>query len=186
MGGSVASAASTVAFNGEDGVSVEEGEDGGFIFVATANKILRNSTFSYFGLGIDLLGGFEDAVGNSANDGDDAAAPISDPDKDTGPNGLQNKPELNFAATSGDTTTIRGVLDTKVNTAFTVQFFSQSSGDVGKRFVGQRQVTTDSDGRVTFTFRPTNAVAVGQKITGTATGPEGTSEFSTPREVTAS
>jgi hypothetical protein len=45
------------------------------------------------------------------------------------------------------------------------------------------KVSTDSDGVANFSFSPNEAVAAGRKITATATGPEGTSEFSAPREV---
>ena len=58
-------------------------------------------------------------------------------------------------------------------------------GNEGETSIGQVQVPRDPDGRVTFSFTPpTNAVAEGQKITATATGPEGTSEFSAPKSVT--
>ncbi len=165
-----------IAFNGKDdsfdGVSVLGGG-------TTGNRILRNSIFSNGGLGIDLLGPNEDSTTSvtTANDGGTAD------DADTGPNGLQNKPVL----TSATTTTIAGFLDSKPDTPFTVQFFSQPGGNEGKRFLGQVQVPRDPDGRFAFSFSPpANAVAVGQKITATATGPEGTSEFSAIREVTAS
>ncbi len=70
-------------------------------------------------------------------------------------------------------------------TTFTVQFFSNPADAEGRRFVGQKSVTAGADGRVTFAFSPANAVPVGQRITATATGLEGTSEFSAPREVVA-
>ncbi len=176
VGGTVAAAANTIAFNGENGVRVSFGD-------ATGNRILRNSIFSNVGLGIDLIGPGENSFDTNlptANDGGTAD------DADTGPNGLQNKPILTSAVTSGGATTIGGVLDTKPNTTYTVEFFSQGGGNEGKKFIGQKQVPTDADGRVTFTFSPAKAVAAGQKITATATGDEGTSEFSAPREVTAS
>jgi CSLREA domain-containing protein len=169
-------AANIIAFNGRVGVVV----DGTTTSTGTDNRILYNSIFSNTGLGIDLIGGTENAAGATANDGGTAD------DSDTGPNGLQNKPALTAAITRSGTTTIRGVLDTKPNTTYRVQFFSQPAGNEGKRSLGQKQVPTDEDGRVTFTFSPVNTVAVGQLITATATGPEGTSEFSAVREVTAS
>ena len=47
-------------------------------------------------------------------------------------------------------------------------------------------MTTGSDGLTTFTFSPTQRVALGQTITSTATDPEGnTSEFSAPETVVA-
>jgi CSLREA domain-containing protein len=175
--GTQAAGSNVIAFNGLDGVTVL-GDS------STGNRILRNSIFSNGGLGIDLQGGTETASGATANDGGTAD------DADTGANGLQNKPKLTSAVTitsdGTSTTTIEGVLDTKPNQTFTVQFFSNSSGNEGKKFIGQKQVPTDADGKVTFSFSPNNAVRAGNKITATATGPEGTSEFSAPREVTVS
>ena len=165
VGGTTAGARNVISGNGFDGITISDAS-------TTGNRILGNSIFSNVGLGIDLIGPGEtwfDTNVPTANDGGTAD------DSDAGPNGLQNKPEL----TSATTTTIGGVLDTKPNTTYTVQFFSNPSGDEGKKFIGQKQVPTDGDGRVTFSFSPNNALAVGQKITATATGPEGTSEFST-------
>ncbi len=179
VGGSTAAAANTIAFNGGDGVRVGTATfNGNNPVVPTGDVILRNSIFSNAGLGIELLGPDEDSTTDvpTANDGGTAD------DSDAGPNGLQNKPVL----TSATTTTIVGVLDSKPDTPFTVRYFSQGGGNEGKKFIGQKRVPTDADGRVTFTFSPANAVAAGHKITATATGPEGTSEFSAPREVTAS
>jgi hypothetical protein len=141
------------------------------------NDILRNSIFSNTGLGIDLVGGREGASGATANDGGAAH------DADTGPNGLQNKPTLTSATTTGTTITIEGHLDTKPSTDFKVEFFSQPSGNEGKNFVGREPIDVavhdpDGNGLYEFSFQFAKAVPVGEKITATATGPEGTSEFS--------
>lgn len=176
IGGTSRAAANTIAFNGRDGVQVGDG------FVPVGISILRNSIFSNGGLGIDLIGSGESLTTDVPTPNDGGVAD----DADTGPNGLQNKPVLTAAITSSGTTTIRGVLDTKPNTTYRVQFFSQPTGNEGRKFIGQKLVPTDADGRVPFTFSPVNAVAVGQLITATATGPEGTSEFSGFRQVTAS
>ncbi len=180
VGGNTANASNVIAFNSEDGVLVGSSKD---FSVTNDIRILRNSIFSNGQEGIDLNGtasSDSDGDGPTANDGGTAD------DADTGPNGLQNKPNLTSALTSNGTTTIQGVLDTKPNTTYTVRFFSQGSGNEGKNFIGQKQIPTDEDGRVTFSFSPARGVAAGQKITATATGSEGTSEFSAPREVTAS
>lgn len=157
--------ANTVAFNGEDGVEVRNGIN---------NRILSNSIFSNGEQGIDV--GFDD--GPTAND------PL---DQDTGPNNLQNKPTLTSAKSSASATTIRGRLNSTPGTTFKIQFFSNPSGEnEGRKFLGQTNVTTGSDGLVTFTFSPSQKVVVGQTITATATDPGGnTSEFSAPREVVA-
>jgi hypothetical protein len=104
---------------------------------------------------------------------------------DPGANGLQNKPSIRSAVTSGGKTTLKGNLRSTPNTSFTVQFFANSSGE-GKKFIGQKRVTTSSEGKVYFTFSPAQKVGAGQPVTATATGAEGTSEFSAPKTVTTS
>ena len=180
IGGSAAAAANTIAFNGFDGVGLYIGSFDAY----TGNDILRNSIFSNTGLGIDLEGPFEGISVVTPNDGGTAD------DADTGPNGLQNKPTLTSATTTGTTITIKGSLDTKPSTDYKVEFFSQPSGNEGKHFVGRKPIDDavhdpDGDGLYKFSFRFAKRVPVGQKITATATGAEGTSEFSAPREVTA-
>ena len=66
-----------------------------------------------------------------------------------------------------------------------VRFFSNPWGtDEGKRFIGQEKVTTGSDGKATFAFKPARKVDLGKSITASATDASGnTSEFSTPRAV---
>jgi hypothetical protein len=167
IGGTIAGARNILAFNGEAGVYVI-GQS------ATGNRVLSNYIFSTFGLGIDLGGD-----GLTANDPGDA---------DTGPNGLQNKPVVRSAKTGGGTTTVNARLNSTSNKTFKIQFFSNPSGtEEGKKFIGQRSVTTDGSGNVTFAFSPAQKVGVGRTITATATNPAGsTSEFSAPRTVISS
>jgi hypothetical protein len=155
-----------VAFNGNDGVDIASG---------AGNAISRNSIFSNGGLGIDLAGGFEDAAGNTANDPGDL---------DAGANGLQNKPILSSAKTVSGKTTITGKLNSAREVGFVVQFFSNPSGNEGKKFVGQKIVVTDTNGNASFAFSPATAVPVGQTVTATAKGRgSDTSEFSAPKTV---
>lgn len=170
IGGATSAAANTIAFNEGDGISVAGDADETF-----ANRVLRNSTFANADLGIDLVG----------NDGPDGPTANDPGDPDIGPNGLQNKPALTSATTSGGTTTIEGRLNSKPNKTFTIQFYSNPSGNAGEVFRGQASVTTNDKGNVAISFSPATAVPEGQTITGTATGVEGTSEFSAPRAVTA-
>jgi CSLREA domain-containing protein len=169
VNGASPAAANTIAFNGSDGVLVS-GSD------STGNRILLNSIFSNGGLGIDLVGGTEDAAGATAND-------PKDPDQ--GANDLQNKPVITSATTSGSTTTIQAKLNSTPNRTFEILFFSNPSGDEGEQFIGKKSVTTNSKGNVTFTFVPSQPVPAGQRITATATNvvEANTSEFSAPRTV---
>lgn len=167
IGGASSATANTIARNGAQGVSVA-GD------TSTGNRILRNSIFLNAGVGIDL--------------GNDGSTPNDPGDPDTGPNNLQNKPVLTAAVTSGGSTTIQVRLDSTPNQTFTVQFFSNPSGtDEGKKFIGQKSVTTNSNGATgIFTFSPSQAVPVGQAITATSTRAGSTSEFSAPRTVNSS
>ena len=125
---------------------------------------------------MDLRGGFEDAAGATANDPGDI---------DSGPNGLQNKPDFSSAKNSSTKTMITGTLNGGREATYLIQFFSNPSGNEGKKFVGQKSVTTGTSGNASFTFSPASKVPAGNTITATATDSSGnTSEFSAPRTVT--
>ena len=67
-----------------------------------------------------------------------------------------------------------------------VGFSNPKGTDEGKKFIGQKKVSTDASGNVSFT-KALPRVGVGKTITATATGPGGnTSEFSAPKKVVAS
>lgn len=165
VGGTLPDTTNTIAFNGEDGVQVKNSTDSG-------NGILRNSIFSNDGLGINL--------------GDDGATPNDPDDGDTGPNNLQNKPNLTSAENSATATTIKGSLNSVPNRTFRVRFFSNPSGNEGKKYIGAKNVTTNANGDTgSFTFKPENKVGVNQNITATVTGTTtgNTSEYSGSEEV---
>jgi CSLREA domain-containing protein len=169
-GDSAVGGSNTIAFNNSDGITVEDEE-------STGNSILRNSIFSNGGLGIDLVGGSEIGFGTTANDEDDP---------DSGPNNLQNKPTLTSAKTGGGSTTIEGTLNSTPSETFVIRFFSNppTGGAEGKKFIGQKSVSTNQNGNDTFTFSPAQKVPEGHSITATATDPDGnTSEFSTAQVV---
>jgi CSLREA domain-containing protein len=178
VGGTLPGTANTIAFNSEDGVTV--GHEDGFDFgpdTSIGNGILRNSIFSNGGLGIDLVGENDPPNGATNNDEDDP---------DEGPNNLQNKPDLTSAENSGGETTVKGDLNSAPNETFKVRFFSNPSGNEGKKYIGAKSVTTNANGNTgTFTFKPENKVGVAQNITATATrnSTGDTSEFSGSEEV---
>jgi CSLREA domain-containing protein len=171
LGDGTVEGSNTIAFNNGDGIrQIDPG---------IGNRVSRNSIFSNFESGIDLL-----SEGQTANDGDNPSTPEADPDSDTGPNELQNSPVLS-SARNNDTTAVAGSLNSTPGKTFKIQFFSNPSGDEGKTFIGQKSVTTDAGGNVSFTFQAPTRVAPGQSVTATATNPTGsTSEFSAPRAVT--
>ena len=160
LGGTASGAGNIIAFNGDDGV---------FIDNTNTNAILSNSIFSNDGLGIDL-----DPDGVTANDAGDG---------DTGANNLQNFPILTSAITDGSSITIDGTLNSTSNTTFTLEFFANpvcdpSDHGEGESFIGSTTETTDGSGDATFTINFSSAVPAGQFVTATATDPNNnTSEF---------
>jgi hypothetical protein len=119
-------------------------------------------------------------------DGPTANDPL---DPDTGENDLQNKPNLTSATTSSaGASTMEGELSSTPEKTFLIEFFSNPSGEnEGKTPLGQKLVTTNSEGNVFFTFASSEAVPAGQSITATATDSgRNTSEFSAPRVVVPS
>jgi CSLREA domain-containing protein len=176
IGGTVDAAANKIALNRSQGIIIA-GD------AATGNSILRNSIFGNGippGLGIDLKGG---------NEGDDKVTANDARDPDTGPNGLQNFPVL----TSASETRIEGRLNSRPGRTFTIQFFSNPPAITpllvreGTTFLGEKNVVTNSEGRVSFAFN--TQVNTGELVTATATiitndsGPGNTSEFSATRLV---
>jgi hypothetical protein len=131
--------------------------DGVLVFgSSTGNRISRNSIFSNGGLGIELF------------------------------SLAQNEPVISSAKTVSGKTTVKGTLSGAAGKTYTIEFFSNpSGGDQGKKFIGQKVVTTDASGNAAFTFIPATAVTVGQTVTATATSDSthDTSEFSAPRKV---
>jgi CSLREA domain-containing protein len=166
VGGTLPDTANTIAFNGEDGVQVEND-------TSVGNGILRNSIYSNDEQGIDL--------------GNDGATANDEDDLDPGPNNLQNKPDLTSAENSGGETTVEGTLNSLSNRNFRVRFYSNPSGNEGKKYIGAKSnVKTKANGNISFTFKPENKVPAGRTITATATrGSTGdTSEFSGSEVVT--
>ena len=148
------SARNVIAFNGRDGVNVSS--------TGLGNAILGNSIHSNGDLGIDL--GPSRVTLNDAGDSDEGA------------NNLQNFPVLTKVS---KTSNIEGTLNSTPSTTFTIEFFSNDVCDPsghgeGQTLLDSLSVTTDEEGNATFV----RGSAPGGFITATATGPNGTSEFS--------
>ena len=153
----------TIAFNGGDGVVVSR-------FVAQPIPILSNSIFSNGGLGIDI-----DDDGVTANDSCDA---------DSTPIALQNFPVLTSAVTTNGSTVIEGTLDSKPNSSFLIQFFSNAACDPsgfgeGQTLIGSITVNSGASCVTSFLATFPSSSVLGGFITATATaGGSSTSEFS--------
>lgn len=170
VGGTAAGAGNRIAFNVLDGVIVASG-------VANAIVILSNSIFSNGELGIDLS--------------PDGVTPNDLGDGDSGPNNLQNFPEITSAMSSGTNTTIQGTLNSAASTDFTIEFFANPACDPsgngeGETFLGSTLVTTNGSGNANINVILASATSLGEAVTATATDPSGnTSEFSQCVTVTA-
>ncbi len=156
----------TIAFNGGSGVAVLSPP-------SRNNAIRRNNIFSNGGLGIDLDG--DGVTPNDAGDGDQ------------GGNDFQNFPVINSAVSDGAGTTIQGTLNSKPNTTYALDFFTNSGCDPsgngeGARFFVGSGTTTDANGNATFSLTFPVPLPAGRVVTATATentaGSRNTSEFS--------
>ncbi|MGH7894614.1 MAG: beta strand repeat-containing protein, partial [Candidatus Binatia bacterium] len=167
IGGVNSGEGNRIAFNGQDGVWVQDP-------TTANNRIIGNAIYSNLGLGIDL-----EANGITANDAGDA---------DSGPNYLQNYPVIDVATVSGGTVTIGGYFRnsdasrTRANSTYTIHFYANpaaSAGREGRTYLGSTTVPTDASGDGTFASLPLafTGYAVGDRITATATMTSSTGGF---------
>ena len=216
VGGTAPGEANTIAFNGKAGAVLNLGV--GIVVVAldqtpnvpisvpsTGDLISGNSIFSNHNLGIGLLDvptstllplinistdNLPTVISNFLTNLNLGVTPNDHLDAHTGPNNLQNFPDLASAVTGNGVTTVRGTLDSTPNTSFTIQFFSSPTANAtgygeGQVFLGETIVQTDANGIAPVVFTPSAAVPVGQVIAATAIDPgNNTSEFSKAVTVT--
>ncbi|HUS36076.1 MAG TPA: right-handed parallel beta-helix repeat-containing protein [Verrucomicrobiae bacterium] len=160
VGGAVAGERNRIAFNNNDGVTLSG---------STNNAVRANAIFNNVDIGIDLSNN-----NVTANDVGDA---------DVGPNNLQNFPILTAATANAANTRIGGTLNSRADTTYQVDFFSNlqfvNTGVYeGEKYLGGAAVTTDASGNASFDV-VVSGVVNGRFITATATDPNGnTSEFS--------
>jgi PKD domain/FG-GAP repeat len=162
IGGNGSGAGNTIAFSTGIGVDVDA-------TAGTGNEIRLNSIFSNTGLGIDL-GGNGVTLNNSVGH--------------IGPNDYQNFPVITDVVSAGGTTTLTGTLNSTLDTAFELDFYTLSSMNKsgygeGRYVLGSASVTTDGTGNVSFTLGFPTPAGGARFVTATATDPSGnTSEFS--------
>jgi len=163
LGGMTPDAGNTIAFNAGAGVNVYR--------LGTGNAIQSNTIFSNAGLGIELEGN-----GVTPND-------VGDPD--TGPNNLQDFPEIAEATFDGVNTTISGTLSSVAGADFTIEVYSNAVGDPsgygeGQVYLGATTCWTDGSGNGTWLMTVSGDVT-GLVLAATATNLDGnTSECSAP------
>jgi hypothetical protein len=166
VGGSEAGKANVIAWNTRNGIYVTGATSEG-------NAIRQNSIFRNGQLGIDLL-----PAGLTANDLDDA---------DSGPNRLQNFPEMTAAVLNGGTLTISySVPSSTTNSTYplAIEFFlGDTDNQEGQTYLGSHSYT--SPGATTASLDQC-CIPFGVRVVATATDADGnTSEFSSSIAVAA-
>jgi hypothetical protein len=152
-----------IASSMNDGVSLVSGAT-----APTGVRIRGNTILGNGGLGIDLA---NDGV--TDNDPDDA---------DGGPNERVNFPVLDHAYVITGLVTIGGHYDGLASTALTIDFYA-TAGDAslhgeGDFYIGSGDIMTDATGHADFELSFPQNIAIGAKVSATATNAStGTSEF---------
>ncbi len=105
-------------------------------------------------------------------------------DVDSGPNGTQNYPIITSSYVTSSQISIVGTFNSKANTAYTIQYYSNvscnhSGNGEGKMLIGTQIITTNSSGNATINISFSAVIPVGSSITCLATDNlNSTSEFS--------
>ncbi len=163
---------------GEGNVVAHSGVGGIVLLGSIAGNAIRgNSIYANGTIGIDLG---SDSV--TANDVLDA---------DTGANGLQNYPLVASAAPLSPTgTEVTGTLDSKPSTTYALDFFANPACagrphdfEEGLVYIGSSDLSTDGAGHAAFDVTLAYTIEAGQRVTTTATDPNGNTSELTPRLV---
>lgn len=164
IGGTTIGAGNSIAFNLDGGVIVDDG---------SGNAIRRNRIHDNGGLEIDLN---DDGV--TPNDTNPPG------DLDSGANNLQNYPTITAASGIPTNVNISGILQSGLNTTYTIEFFASFNCNTthqreGQRYLGSLVVATDGGGVAGFGTAFASGLNGGEFVTATATDAAGnTSEFS--------
>lgn len=167
IGGLSPGQGNVIAFN-RTGIVVGRESLLNFTFRLEENRILSNLHYGNSVIDIDL--------------GDDGPTSNDLQDADTGENLLQNFPIISEVTRATGNTTVRGGLNSKPATSFTLQFFANgASRNTPQTLLGTRTLMTDGAGDARFDFAFPVVTSPDQFITATATDPAGnTSEFFPP------
>lgn len=146
-----------VITNNQIGILMRTQATGPFIAHPSGVSVLSNAIYKNNGLGLDWSPVFYTILvsppvgdGPTLNDSGDG---------DVGPNDLQNFPvlEVSNSFINPEKAKVQGSLDSKPNKEYLIQVFANDVGDPstygeGRVFIGEKVVTTDSNGHVDFTF----------------------------------
>ncbi len=173
IGGTAPGAGNVIAYNG-----LVAGRHGVVALGGTGNAVEGNAIYGNGRIAINLFG-TDDGTGATPNDPGDA---------DTGPNNLQNTPQIASASLIGGQITVTYLVDSApANAAYPLraEFFRALNGADGAAFLGTDMYSTaDFSGcgsapcSKTVTFTPDAPLALTDALTATATDAAGnTSEF---------
>jgi CSLREA domain-containing protein len=171
IGNTTPGAGNTIAYNGGD---IVPGLGGVHLYGGINNAIRGNSIFSNKA----PYDGTAPAIDLSSSD---SPVPNDHGDADTGPNNLQNFPEITASIGQG-ATNVQGTLDSTANSTFAIDFYwsdhcSPLWYGQGQVFLGSLTTTTGTSGMAAFSG--SIAPAGGGFVAATATDSAGnTSEFS--------
>ncbi|MBL8436329.1 MAG: DUF4347 domain-containing protein, partial [Zoogloea sp.] len=189
--------------NSSGGIWVGGGATGvtiGGTAAGAGNRIVNNPVGGLYtdtsSVSFTLLGNTFYNNSNLASDlGGDGVTANDTGDGDTGPNNLQNYPEIGSVVSTGGNTTVTGTLRSNASTTYRLEFYSSPGGDAsgygeGQTWLGATSVTTDAAGNAYFSATFSGiAVSAGYVVSATATVDLGggsygaTSEFSANRRV---
>ena len=170
VGGTNAGEANLIANNGRDGIAVKDP-------ATLGNALLGNAIDGNAQSGIDLGDN-----GVTANDAGDA---------DSGPNALQNYPNLTSANSTGGDTTIVGALNSAASTTYRIEFFSSPGGDASGHgeaatYLGFTSVSTDGAGDAAISATLVGVtVTAGHQVSATATVDLGGGSYGSTSELCA-
>ena len=172
IGGTASGEGNTILGNAGHGIGVTGAS-------ASGNALLGNAISGNSALGIDLR-----LDGVTAND----TALL---DADSGPNGLQNTPDLIRVGTDESSTIeILGSLDSEASANYRIEFFASAWADgsgygEAERYLGSVSITTDSGGMASVSTTLTGGLPEGEFITATATRDLGLGSYGDSSEFAA-
>ncbi len=110
-------------------------------------------------------------------------------DGDGGPNGAQNHPVLGVY-TDGASPSVVATLSSRPSRTFTIDVYAVGAVDPSghgeaDEWLGSAELATGGDGEGSVVVNLSRALALGERLTATATGEEGTSEFGPASRVAA-
>jgi hypothetical protein len=165
--------------------------DAGLDIGGGSGQINDNDVMDNGSTGISISGGAYDVAGNRVEgngglgiDLSPAGVTPNDPsDADTGPDGLQNFPQISSVTRSGSLLTVAGSLSTTPNVSATIELYQSPACDAsgfgeGATPRGTVAVSVPSSGIASWQVQLPVDDAEGPIWTATATTSDGTSEFS--------